>query len=53
MISGSASRLKGLEFHMDHPIGHCKVLLTSREHDKLSKNTGTHKDFHVQHLCEE
>ena len=31
----------------DHPTGYYKVLLTSREHDVLSKHMGTHEDFYV------
>ncbi|KAJ9682085.1 hypothetical protein PVL29_018123 [Vitis rotundifolia] len=31
----------------------CKVLLTSREHCVLSREMGTQKNFHVQHLCGE
>ena len=31
----------------------CKVVLMSREHGVLSKHMGTHKDVHVNHLCEE
>ncbi|XP_034708971.1 probable disease resistance protein At4g27220 [Vitis riparia] len=30
----------------------CKVLLSSREHAVLSREMGTQKNFHVQHLCE-
>ena len=41
------------ELSDDHPMGYCKVLLTSREHDVLSKDMGTNKDFYVQPLCEE
>lgn len=37
----------------DHPIGHHKMLLTSRGHDVLSKDKCIHKYLHVQHLCEE
>ncbi|XP_034707094.1 disease resistance protein At4g27190-like [Vitis riparia] len=37
----------------DHKVGYCKVLLTSRDHRVLSKDMGTHRDFHVQHLCKE
>lgn len=29
------------------------MLPTSREHDMFSKDIGTHKEFHVQQLCEE
>ena len=31
----------------------CKVVLTSRQHGMLSKDMGTCKDFHVNHLCDE
>ena len=41
----------GIPYRDDHKG--CKVLLTSREHQVLSKDMRTQKEFHLQHLSED
>ncbi|XP_034679687.1 probable disease resistance protein At4g27220 [Vitis riparia] len=41
----------GIPYGDDHKG--CKVLLTSRERQVLSKDMGTQKEFHLQHLSED